>query len=104
MNMGKESGTSRCHTCLMEQLVGVSRRAATDVKRQDELALGGHCCPDPNAFSILFHFGHQFIKLQMANGQSPVEQSLVEPFAVMATAFNPAGDGRVMMAKDATGG
>jgi len=37
----------------------------------------------------------------MANGQSTVEQSLMQPFAVLATAFNPAGDGGVVMAEDA---
>ena len=40
----------------------------------------------------------------MANGQSTVEQSLMQPFAVLATAFNPAGDGGMVMAEDAAGG
>ncbi len=39
---------------LMEKVVGISRGAATDMKGQDKLALGSYCCPDPNAFSILF--------------------------------------------------
>ncbi len=74
------------------------------MKSEDELALGGNRGPDPDAFSILFHFGHQFIKLQMANGQSSVEQSSMKSFAVVTTTFDPTGDGCVVMSKDATGG
>ncbi len=33
-----------------------------------------------------------------------MEQSLVQSFAVMATSFNPAGDGGVVVAEDAAGG
>jgi len=39
----------------------------------------------------------------MADGQSPVEQSLMKPFAVVATALSPAADGGVVMAEDAGG-
>ena len=74
------------------------------MESEDELALGGDRSPDPDTFSILFHFGYQFIKLQMANRQSTVEQSLMQPFTVMATSFNPAGDGGVVMSEDAAGG
>jgi len=74
------------------------------MKSKDELALGSNRGPDPDAFGILFHFGYQFIELQMANGQSPVEQSLMQPFTVLATAFNPAGDSGVVMVEDASGG
>ena len=73
-------------------------------EREDEFALGGDRGPDPDTFGILFHFGHQFIKLQMANRQSTVEQSLMQPITVMAAAFNPAGDSGVVVAKDAAGG
>jgi len=45
----------------------------TDMESEDKLALGSDCGPDPDAFGILFHFGYQFIELQMANGQSMVE-------------------------------
>ena len=48
---------------LMEQLVRISRRATTDMESEDEFALGGNRRLDPDAFSILFHFGYQFIKL-----------------------------------------
>ena len=74
------------------------------MKSKDKLALGIDRGPDPDAFSILFHFGHQFIELQMANGQSTVEQSLMQSFAVLATAFNPAGDGGMVMVEDTGGG
>jgi hypothetical protein len=47
------------------------------MKSKDELALGDNGGPDPDAFSILFHFGHQFIKLQKADGQSTVEELLM---------------------------
>ena len=40
----------------------------------------------------------------MADRQSTVEQSLMQPFAVLATAFNPAGDGGVVMFEDTGGG
>ena len=58
---------------LMEELVRIGRRTTADMKSEDEFALGGDCSPDPDAFGILFYFGYQFIKLQMADGQSPVE-------------------------------
>ena len=74
------------------------------MESEDEFALGGNRSPDPDAFGILFYFGYQFIQLQMADGQSAVEQSLMESFAVVATAFNPAGDGGVVMVEDASGG
>ncbi len=82
----------------------LSRRTTADMESEDEFALGGNGSPDPDAFGILFHFGYQFIKLQMANRQSTVEQSLMQPLAVMAAAFNPAGDGGVVMVEDAAGG
>jgi hypothetical protein len=88
----------------MKQLMRIVRRATADMESEDKLALGGDRGPDPDTFGILFHFGHQFVQLQMANGQSTVEQSLMQPFTVMATAFNPAGDGGVVMTEDATGG
>ena len=74
------------------------------MESEDELALCSDRGPDPNTFGILFDFGHQFIQLQMADGQSPVEQSLMEAFTVLATAFNPAGDGGVVMVEDTGGG
>ena len=63
------------------------------MESEDEFALGSNGRPNPDAFGIFFHLSHQFIKLQMADGQSTVEQSLMQSFAVLATAFNPAGDG-----------
>ena len=74
------------------------------MESEDELALGGDRGPDPDTFGILFHFGHQFIELQMVNRQSTVEQSLMQPFTVMAAAFNPAGYGGVVMVEDTGGG
>jgi hypothetical protein len=47
----------------MEELVRIGRRTTADVESEDEFALGGDGRPDPNAFGILFHFGHQFIQL-----------------------------------------
>ncbi len=82
----------------------VDCRAPANVESEDELALGSDSGPDPDTFGILFHFGHQFIELQMANGQSTMEQSLMQSFAVLAAAFNPAGDGGMVMVEDASGG
>jgi hypothetical protein len=84
--------------------VGISRRTTTNMECQDEFALGSNRRPDPGAFGILFHPGHQFIQLQVANRQSTLEQSLVQSFAVVATAFRPACDGSVVMPKDTDGG
>ena len=89
---------------LVKEVVGIGRRATTDMKSEDELALGSDCGPDPDAFGILFDFGYQFIQLQVADGQSTVEQSLMQPFTVMAAAFNPAGDGGMVMVEDTGGG
>ena len=47
---------------------------------------------------------NQFIELLMANGQSTMEQSIMQSFAVLAASFNPAGDGGVVMTKNTTGG
>jgi hypothetical protein len=85
----------------MEELVCISRGAATDMKCQNQLAASSYCCPNPNPFGILFHFGHQFIQLQMPNGQRPLKQPLVKPFTMMTTALYPTGDGGVMVTKDA---
>ena len=52
---------------LMEQLVCISRRTSADMKSEDEFALGGDRSPDPDAFGILFHLGHQFVQLQVAD-------------------------------------
>ena len=71
---------------------------------KDKLALSSDCGPDPDAFGILFHFGHQFIQLQMADGQSTVEESLMGSFAEVASAFNPAGDVGVVVVEDAASG
>ena len=38
------------------------------MKSKDKFAMGGNSSPDPDAFGILFHFGYQFVQLQMANG------------------------------------
>ena len=43
---------------LVEQMVCISRRTTADMESEDEFALGGNGCSDPDAFSILFHFGH----------------------------------------------
>ena len=43
----------------------IGRRTTADLEGEDELALGGNGRPDPDAFGILFHLGHQFIQLQM---------------------------------------
>lgn len=74
------------------------------MKGEDELALGGDRSLDPDAFNILFHFGYQFILLEVADGQSAMKQSLMKPFTVPATSFNPMSDGGMVMAEDATGG
>ena len=74
------------------------------MESEDEFALGSDCGPDPDAFCILFHFGYQFIELQMADRQSTMEHSLMQSFAVPAAAFNPAGDGGKVMTEDTGGG
>ena len=81
----------------------ISRGTAGDVKSHDKLASCSDCGPDPDAFGILFHFSHQFIQLQMSYRQCPVKQSLMQPFAMATTSFDPAGKGGMVMAKDTPG-
>jgi len=57
----------------MEQMVGIGRRATADMESEDDFALGGNGRPDPDAFGILFYFGHQFVQLQVADGQSTMK-------------------------------
>lgn len=71
---------------------------------QNKFAYGNYRCPDPYAFGILFHVGHQFIQLKMTNGQRPVKQPLMQMFTMLATALDPVGDGGGVMTKDAACG
>ena len=54
-------------------MVGIGRRATADMESEDDFALGSNGRPDPDAFGILFYFGHQFVQLQVADGQSTMK-------------------------------
>lgn len=88
---------------LVEQAAGIADSPPAQMNGQDEFALRCDRSPHPDPFGVFLNPCDQFIQLKMANLNSTKEQPLVQPEAVLATAFQPATNRRMMVSEDARG-
>ena len=88
----------------MKQVAGITDGASTEMDSQNKLAFRSDRSPHPDPLSVLLDPGDQLIKLKMTNLNSAKEQPLMQQDAVLASAFQPAADGGMVVIEDARSG
>lgn len=84
----------------MKEAAGILSGTTVEIEGQNKFAVSSDGCPEPEAFTILFDLGDKFIKLEMADLDSLVEDPFVKSLAVLTTTDKPTRECRKVIFKD----